>query len=86
MEYNNRGILFRNLRKSQPKHPDVVGEATIDSRKFKIAGWIKPGKRGEFHSLAFTEEQPQAESSPKPTQAAEPASVPQPLPDDDIPF
>jgi hypothetical protein len=66
-EYNNRGLLFRNFRKKQPKHPDVVGEATIDGRKFKIAGWVKPGKRGEFHSLVFTEEQAESESdSPSP--------------------
>ncbi|HEU5125012.1 MAG TPA: hypothetical protein VFW05_13230 [Verrucomicrobiae bacterium] len=54
-EFNNRGILFRNFRKTQPKHPDWIGEATIDGRKFKIAGWKKTGRRGEFHSLAFTE-------------------------------
>jgi hypothetical protein len=59
-DFNNRGLLFKNFRKRQPKHPDVTGEATIDGRKFKIAGWIKQGRRGEFHSLAFTEDQTEA--------------------------
>lgn len=83
-EYNNRGILFRNFRKKQPKHPDVIGDATIDGRKFKIAGWVKQGKRGDFHSLAFTEEQSQPES-PTPSQDAESYEAPR-TPDDDIPF
>jgi hypothetical protein len=74
MEFNNRGILFRNFRKQQPKHPDVIGEATIDSRKFKIAGWKKEGRKGEFHSLAFTLEQ-----------AEQPTEAEAPQPDADTP-
>ncbi len=81
MEFNNRGILFRNFRKKQPKHPDVVGEATISGRKFKVAGWTKQGKRGEFHSLAFTEE----ESTPAPDETSAPAES-TPEKGNDIPF
>jgi hypothetical protein len=82
MEFNNRGILFRNFRKIESKHPDLIGEATIDGRKFKIAGWKKTGRRGEFHSLAFTEVPPEAcvdsESSPSPvlTPACEANEIP----------
>jgi hypothetical protein len=78
-DFNNRGLLFKNFRKKQPKHPDVTGEATIDGRKFRIAGWIKQGKRGEFHSLAFTEEIPEPEASPSPAQTTD-------TPENDIPF
>lgn len=81
-DFNNRGLLFKNFRKRQPKHPDVTGEATIDGRKFKIAGWIKQGKRGEFHSLAFTEELPEAEAPPAPPDAGETTSTT----DHEIPF
>ncbi|HET7624387.1 MAG TPA: hypothetical protein VFM25_03910 [Verrucomicrobiae bacterium] len=85
MEFNNRGILFRNFRKKQPKHPDVVGEATVDGRKYKIAGWLKPGKRAEFHSLAFTEEQAQPEHCGAMPSAPVEFSE-SPAPDSDIPF
>lgn len=85
MEFNNRGILFRNFRKQQPKHPDLVGEATLDGRKFKVAAWKKTGKRGDFYSMAFTLDQP-----PEPQQQAEPLPAPQPSDapptDNDIPF
>lgn len=57
MEFNNRGILFPNLRKRQPKHPDLTGEATIDGRRYKLAAWRKQGRKGEFFSMAFTAEQ-----------------------------
>jgi hypothetical protein len=70
-DYNNRGILFKNLRKWRPNHPDFTGEATIDGRKFKLAGWVKAGKRGEFYSLAFTQEQSQSEEIPA-SESAEP--------------
>ena len=81
MEFNNRGILFRNFRKKQPKHPDVVGEATIAGHKYKLAGWIKQGKRGEFHSLAFTEEQPEPQDEASPDTAETPAND-----GNDVPF
>jgi hypothetical protein len=83
MEYNNRGILFRNFRKKQPRHPDFIGEATIDGRKFKLAGWTKPGKRGEFHSLAFTEEKPPSEEAPRESGSH---NVPDSAEDEQIPF
>jgi hypothetical protein len=65
-QYNNRGLLFKNLRKRQPKHPDLTGEATISGRKFKLAAWLKPGRRAEFYSIAFTEE---STADPTPEQA-----------------
>lgn len=82
-DFNNRGILFVNFRKRQPKHPDFTGEATIDGRKYKIAAWIKQGKKAQFHSLAFTEDVAQTEQPPPP--APEPQDVPQSI-EDDIPF
>jgi len=71
MDFNNRGILFHNNRKRQPKHPDFVGEATIDGRRFKLAAWIKQGRRGEFHSLAFT---PEETNPPQPQEDYTPSS------------
>jgi hypothetical protein len=84
MEFNNRGILFRNNRKRQPKHPDFTGEATIDGRKYKIAGWTKQGKKAEFYSMAFTEDVLKSDE-PQP-ESAEQADVPPRVEDNDIPF
>jgi hypothetical protein len=63
-----------------PKHPDFTGEATIDGQKFKLAGWTKSGKRGDFYSLAFTQEQPATE---QPAEQAQPGPASE---EDSIPF
>src|SRR5690349_12488188 len=44
-DFNKKGILFKNGKKWRPKHPDLTGEATIDGRKFKVAAWVKQGRR-----------------------------------------
>lgn len=51
---DNTGVLFRNDRKGQDKHPDRKGECLIDGKPYWVAGWIKSGKNGDFLSLAFT--------------------------------
>ena len=90
-DFNNRGLLFKNHRKRLPKHPDVVGEATLDGRKIKIAGWRKEGRKGHFYSLSFTPEQPaDSHHGSEPLTSPEPDTQPQPenkpQTDNDIPF
>lgn len=48
------GVLFRNDRKENDKHPDRKGSALIDGIEYWVAGWLKEGKNGQFLSLAFT--------------------------------
>lgn len=48
------GVLFRNDRKEQEKHPDRKGSALIAGVEYWVAGWLKEGKNGQFLSLAFT--------------------------------
>jgi hypothetical protein len=72
-QFNNRGLLFKNLRKRLPKHPDFTGEATVGGRKFKLAAWSKQGRKGDFYSIAFTGEQP---AEPAPEQPNGPQSNP----------
>lgn len=48
------GVLFKNTDKKTPKHPDYQGDATIDGTTYKLAAWIKEGKKGKFMSLAFS--------------------------------
>ena len=86
-DFNNRGLLFKNWRKRLPKHPDIVGEATLDGRKIKIAGWRKEGRRGHFYSLAFTPDQSPAshDEDAREAQSRQPDPSP-PTSDNDIPF
>lgn len=77
--YPNSGVLFKNDRKAEPKHPDYKGELDVDGQKFWLSAWIKDGRAGKFLSLSITPKQaagPRRESPP----SGDPA------PNDEIPF
>jgi len=50
----NSGVLFKNTKKTNDKHPDWNGTALIDGKEYKLSTWIKEGKKGKFFSLSFT--------------------------------
>ena len=78
---NMTGILSKNDRKTEDKHPDVRGQCEIDGTQYWVAGWRKERKdgSGSFYSLRFEPKEEQRATPAKPgTKAA--------LPDDDIPF
>ena len=50
---DNSGSLFKNEKKTEPKHPDYKGDALIDGHEMWISAWIKDGKNGKFMSLSF---------------------------------
>lgn len=62
MSYEQRpggGSLFKN-EKTQDKQPDYQGEiVTLDGKKFRLAAWVKEGKKGKFFSLKMSEPRPQ---------------------------
>jgi len=66
MEYDNtnRGVLFKNDRKENEKHPDYRGTINVDGHDFEISAWIKDGKKGKFMSLSVKE--PFKKGEPKP--------------------
>jgi hypothetical protein len=74
---DNSGTIAKNDRKTEDRHPDIKGQATVDGRAYWVSGWAKENDRGKFYSLSFTpkDEQP----------SAKPASAKADL-DDDIPF
>jgi len=53
----NRGIISKNDRKTEDKHPDIRGNCEIDGVEYKISGWLKERKdgTGKFYSLVFQE-------------------------------
>ena len=52
-DYDNSGILFKNDKEGNERRPDYTGKATVDGEEYRIAAWIKNGKKGKFLSLSF---------------------------------
>ena len=74
---DNSGVLFKNDKKEQEKHPDYKGSIMVDGTEYWLSAWIKEGKSGKFMGLAV---------SPKDAQPPVGKPVPSNLKDDDIPF
>lgn len=53
----NRGILFKNDRKENEKHPDYKGTLNVDGVEFWISGWRKDTKKGPALSLSVQPKQ-----------------------------
>lgn len=77
------GILFKNDRKEQPKHPDYTGSATINGKEFYMSAWLKDGAKGKFMSFAFKPKQERSASMQVriPARASTPIDL-----DDEVPF
>ena len=79
MTYDNtdRGVLFKNDRKTSDNHPDYQGTIDVDGTEFWLSAWIKEGKKGKFMSLSI---------KPKEDKPQKPAASSTPVNEDDIPF
>jgi len=78
----NRGVLFKNDRKTEDKHPDYRGTINVNGVDKDISAWIKVAKSGvKYLSIAASD------PYVKPAETA-PDADPQPagLEDDNIPF
>lgn len=81
--FNNelRGALFHNDKGDNPMRPDYRGRCQIDSKNYRISGWIRTSRAGQkFLSLSFTADPgtPDAQGQPTgpPTTQADDADIP----------
>ena len=80
----NRGILSRNERRENDKHPEYTGTLNVDGVDFWLSGWVKERNdgSGKFFSLSVKPKQAPAQKAPqKPVKQAAQA-----FDDSDVPF
>lgn len=76
---DNNGSLFKNDKKTSPKHPDYKGQAMVNGEEFWLSAWIKDGRNGKFMSIAFTpKDEPQSGGNKRKPAAG--------IPDSEMPF
>lgn len=81
---NNTGVLFREQSKKSERAPDWTGNLVVEGTVYRIAAWTKQGARGDFLSLAVTDDR--TKNDAKPAAAPAPAPQAQPADDTDLPF
>jgi uncharacterized protein (DUF736 family) len=50
----NRGVLFKNDKKTADNHPDYKGKINTGGEDFWLSAWIKDGDKGKYMSLSVT--------------------------------
>lgn len=73
MTYDNtdRGVLFKNDRKTSDNHPDYRGSINVGGVEYWLSAWIKEGGKGKFMSLSIN---PKEEKPQKPAQTTRQAT------------
>lgn len=91
MAYDNNltGIISKNARKTDDKHPDIKGQCEIDGVQYLVDGWQKTrsSDNGKFYSLRFKRKD--AATAPRPAPAPQKAAATaadDDFGDDSIPF
>ncbi len=60
------GVLFKNDKKTETKHPDAKGSCLIDGKEYWVAAWRKQSKDGAaYTSLSFTLKEAKPEAPPE---------------------
>jgi hypothetical protein len=76
-----KGALFKNMKKTEPRHCDYRGEVNIGGQSFWITAWLRTAKSGEkYMALTFQAKDEQPEER-RPAMALSRDNM-----DDDIPF
>lgn len=67
----NRGVLFKNERKTKDSQPDYNGKGNFGGQEFEIAGWIKEAKTSGKKFISFSFQPPRDAANQEPRVAAE---------------
>lgn len=80
--YEDSGILFKNEKHGNEKAPDWTGKINVAGVEYRLAAWIKPGKKGKFITLKVSDLEPKSDLPPTdpPPKLHGPVSV------NDLPF
>jgi hypothetical protein len=77
-------VLFKNDKGDNPRRPDYTGSINIDGTDYRLAAWIKDGKKGKFMTGKIgdpVEEREESQSAQQQRSAKAEDQF-----DDDIPF
>jgi hypothetical protein len=78
MAYDNNlsGIISKNERTTDDKHPDIKGQCEIDGVQYWVDGWQKTrsSDQGKFYSLRFKRKDAAPAQKPSPAQRQAPAA------------
>lgn len=78
----DRGVLFKNDKKSTEKHPDYKGQINVGGAEFWLSAWIKKSESGKtFMSLSIQPKDAERSDQRRPAQKGGPVPL-----DDEIPF
>ena len=63
----NRGVLFRDEKRTNEKAPEYTGTINVGGVEKRLAAWIKVSSKGtKFFSLSVSDPQQKQGSSPAP--------------------
>lgn len=81
----NRGLLFKNDRKTKDTQPGYTGTLNVDGVEYFLDAWVKEGQKGKFFSVSVKRKEQQQAQSRAPAPAPKPSSGFDDMADD-IPF
>ena len=52
----NKGVIFKNAKKTSDKHPDYRGEIDVNGQRWEISLWVNESKEGKKYFSASISE------------------------------